>query len=184
MTRIRAIIWMTFIALFIIVISSLPTQAATSLDEAEAALSRAQNEYFEALLKGGPKSQKEQDELYKKILAPATQELNKVLEESNKNFSNKFVHVLSEEDFKKALQKADREQETLKHDDEPQVPPPYLKGIVDLISSSSPNSQHYPKINENQKPLSKQEPVIDGKDIPAELVYPGKKKPLKTNGKQ
>jgi ElaB/YqjD/DUF883 family membrane-anchored ribosome-binding protein len=169
------LIYMTFTAGILFNFGSF-AEAAT-LEEVEAGLTRAHNQYFEALLKGGSKTQAEADSLREKIISPAIKELKQVVEESNQKYAERYVRVVAEEEFKKGLKKAEREQETYKINDDPRVPPAYLKGVVNEAFSPLNDPPKEPKVTETQKPLLKNEPVIDGKNVPEEIEFPGKKRP-------
>lgn len=169
---------------------------ATTLEESEQELAKANNAYYEALLEGGKKSPEERKAIEEKYLTPAYQKMDKTLKESNEKFVGRYLNIKTQEEIDKEITQAERENDSLKDEDVKDISKnPFLKNLVtdffkdetaiktfgkssdrNPATSNSGNSDKATKLSDVKESGAPEETVIDRKDTPKLIEFKGKKK--------
>lgn len=177
--------------LFIFFLCSFSLEAlADHLSEAEGKLTAAKNRYFDGLLTGPRKTPEETERLKAKILTPAQEEVSRVLDAENKVFAGKYLNLMSRSQFEKELAAAEREEarssiraipiqsvgefiQTLFGEGEP------TRSLAGGGSGGSPDADDgYSSGGKGATPTQPSKPrvIIDGRNVPKVIEFPGPKK--------
>lgn len=158
------------------------------LNEAERRLAESQNKYFDALVQGPRKSFEESQLLKNKIVTPAYNEVNRVLNEQNKAFASQFLNLMSPEQYQRELEFADRQETHSSMRDKP------IHGLGEFVqtlfggedsnrslagSPTQGSGSDYSTGGGNQGAggaSKKPQVVIDGRVVPKMIQFPGPKK--------